>query len=197
MPLHGRNFFGMFVLICGRAVPRLNSGVRPILENVMRLMMFIVLSILAAPVAAQIYTCPDGRGGKTYQQTPCSSSSGGEYVRCIRPNGSSYVKRGASCPARTEVVQHQPGMVLDVTTGQQKFMIPGGGNGMIDPATGQRHELISPQPSRRVYDQPQQISASQACAEAKADLDLALSNPNRTMTTIRRAQDHYDRLCGR
>ena len=29
MPLHGRNFFGMFVLVCGRAVARLNSGVRP------------------------------------------------------------------------------------------------------------------------------------------------------------------------
>ena len=110
----------------------------------MRLMLLITLSLLATPALAQIYTCPDGRGGKTYQQTPCSSSDGGDYVRCIRPNGSSYIKRGTTCPTRTEGVPHQPGMVLDVTTGQQKFMIPGGGNGMIDPATGQRHELISP-----------------------------------------------------
>lgn len=181
----------------GHKTARLNSGVRPILENAMRLILLITLSLLTTPALAQIYTCPDGRGGKTYQQTPCSGSDGGDYVRCIRPNGSSYIKRGTTCPTRTESVPHQPGMVLDVTTGQQKFMIPGGGNGMIDPATGQRHELVSPPPTRRVYDQPQQISASQACGEAKAQLNIALSDPNRTMTTIRRAQDRYDRLCGR
>ncbi len=163
----------------------------------MRLILFIALSLSAPSSFGQIYTCPDGRGGKTYQQTPCTNSDNGGYVRCIRPNGSSYLKRGTTCPARTETIQHQPGMVRDVTTGQQKFMIPGGGNGMIDPTTGQRHELISPQPTRRVYDQPQQISASEACGEAKAELNLALSNPNRTMTTIRRAQDRYDKLCGR
>ena len=161
----------------------------------MRLILFFALLLTAAPAFAQIYTCPDGRGGKAYQQTPCAD--GGDYVRCIRPDGSSYIKRGASCPARTEVIQHQPGMVLDVTTGQQRFMIPGGGNGMIDPTTGKRHELISPQPTRRVYDQPQQVSAAQACAEARAQRDIALSDPNRTMTTIRRAEDRYNRLCGR
>lgn len=119
------------------------------------------------------------------------------YVRCVRPGGSTYIHRGYSCPERTEVMQHQPGMILDVSTGQQHFMVPGGGNGMIDPRTGTRHELISPQPTRRVQDTAQAVSADQACAEARADRDRRLSDPNRTMNSIRAAEAKYERLCGR
>lgn len=119
------------------------------------------------------------------------------YVRCVRPGGGSYIHRGYSCPERREPVQHQAGMVLDVTTGQQHFMVPGGGNGMIDPRTGTRHELISPQPTRRVQDTAQAISAEQACAEARADRDRRLSDPNRTMSRIRAAESRYEKLCGR
>ena len=158
----------------------------------MRIVGLAILMLTAMPSVAHIYTCSDRSGGKIYQQTPCSD--GEDFVRCIRPNGSSYVKRGTSCPARVEIIEQQPGMVMDVTTGQQTFMIPAGGNGMIDPVTGRRHQLISPQPTRRVQDQAQPVSADQACAEARAERDIALSNRNRTMTTIRRAKEHYDRV---
>ena len=123
-------------------------------KNMKAVLAFVII-LFSASAHAQVYTCPDGRGGKVYQQTPCSGADSGSnatsgYVRCIKPNGSTYIHRGTSCPVRTETVQHQPGMVTDVRTGQQHFMVPGGGNGMIDPRTGQRHELISPQPTRRV-----------------------------------------------
>lgn len=119
------------------------------------------------------------------------------YVRCHRPDGRSYVRAGNSCPERREPVQHQAGMVLDVTTGRQHFMVPGGGNGMIDPRTGQRHELISPPPTRTVRDTAQPVSAFDACSEAGAIRDRALRDPNRTINTIRAAEARYARMCGR
>ena len=169
-------------------------------KNMKAVLAFVII-LFSASAHAQVYTCSDGRGGKVYQQTPCSGTDSGSnetsaYVRCIKPNGSTYIHRGASCPARTETVQHQPGMVTDVRTGQQHFMVPGGGNGMIDPRTGQRHELISPQPTRRVQDSSQPISQAEACAEARRERDRALSDYNRTMTKIRAAEAKYERLCG-
>ena len=149
--------------------------------------------------AQQVHSCPDGRGGKVYQQTPCtgsSSSSGSGYVRCIKPNGNTYIHMGTSCPARREQIPQQPGMVTDVRTGQQQFMVPGGGNGMIDPRTGQRHELISPPPSRQVQDTAQPISQAEACAEARMDRDFVLKDSNRTINKIRSAEAKYTRLCG-
>ncbi len=118
------------------------------------------------------------------------------YVRCIKPDGSYYNRQGSSCPQRTEVVQHQAGMVTDVRTGQQQFMVPGGGNGMIDPRTGQRHELISPQPTRTVRDAAQPVTRDTACAEAKAQLGSSLSNPNRTINSMRAAETRYQSMCG-
>ena len=129
-------------------------------------------------------------------QTPVDTGGPTGYVRCIKPDGSYYNRRGNSCPPRTEIVQHQPSMVTDVRTGQQQFMVPGGGNGMIDPRTGQRHELISPQPTRTVRDAAQPVTRDTACAEAKAKLDSSLSNPNRTMNTIRSAESRYQAMCG-
>ena len=158
----------------------------------------LLLLSLSSTSMAQIYTCPDGRGGKTYQQTPCAGSGSDQpYVRCIRANGSSYLRQGTTCPTRTEQVPHQPGMVTDVRTGQQTFMVPGGGNGMIDPRTGQRHELISPPPTRTYNDQAQPVSAAQACAEEKARYDRAMSDFNRTMTSMRAAEARYERMCGK
>lgn len=119
------------------------------------------------------------------------------YVRCTRPNGSSYVRQGNTCPERREPVPHQAGMVTDVRTGQQQFMVPGGGNGMIDPRTGQRHELISPPPARAMRDSAQSISPAEACSEARAIRDRALKDPNRTINTIRAAEARYARMCGR
>jgi hypothetical protein len=110
------------------------------------------------------------------------------YVRCTKSNGATYLQRGSTC--RVQVAQ-KPGMVLDVTTGQQHFMIPGGGNGMIDPATGQRHELISPPPTRQV--QGESASRAEVCADAQA----RLSDPNRTMDSIRAAEARAAQVCGR
>lgn len=161
----------------------------------MRIVLALFAMLFAANAAAQVYTCPDGRGGNTYQQTPCSGSSSG-YVRCIKANGSSYIHHGTSCPVRQEQIEHKSGMVTDIRTGQQHFMVPGGGNGMIDPSTGQRHELISPQPTRRVQDTAQPVSQADACTEARVSRDRSLSNPNRTINTIRAAEAKYERLCG-
>lgn len=119
------------------------------------------------------------------------------YVRCTRPNGNSYVRQGNTCPERRESVPHQAGMVTDVRTGQQQFMVPGGGNGMIDPRTGQRYELVSPPPTRTVRDTAQPISAVDACNEAQVIRDRALKDPNRTINTIRAAEARYARMCGR
>ena len=164
----------------------------------MKFALSFLLAVFSLPAQAQIHTCPDGRGGKVYQQAPCagsSSNSSSGYVRCIKPNGDSYIYAGTSCPARREQMQHQPGMVTDVTTGQQHFMVPGGGNGMIDPKTGQRHELISPPPTRRVQDAAQPISRTDACGQARMERDSVLKDPNRTMNRIRSAEARYDRLC--
>jgi len=161
----------------------------------MKILLALLLSVLASPALAQVYSCPDGRGGKTHQQTPCSGQSSG-YVRCIKSNGESYVHQGTSCPVRRERVEQRAGMVTDVRTGQQQFMIPGGGNGMIDPRTGQRHELISPPPTQRVRDYAEPISQESACAQARVVRDRALSDFNRTINTIRAAEARYSRLCG-
>ena len=93
-------------------------------------------------------------------------------------------------------VPQQAGMVQDVATGREHFMVPGGGNGMIDPRTGQRHELISPRPSRQVRDTAQPVSRNEACAEAKAKLSSAQSNPDRTINTLRAAESKYAAMCG-
>lgn len=118
------------------------------------------------------------------------------YVRCVRPDGSYRTRQGDSCPRRTEYLPQQAGMVTDVRTGQQHFMVPGGGNGMIDPNTGTRHELISPPPSRQVRDTAVPVSRNDACAEAKARLNAAQSNPNRTINTLRAAESKYAAMCG-
>jgi len=161
----------------------------------MRVLTGLLLFAVATPSLAQIYVCPDERGGKVYQQKPCAGSDSG-ILRCIKENGESYIHSGTSCPARREPVAQKPGMVTDVATGQQDFMVPGGGNGMIDPRTGRRHELIGPPPTRQVQDIAEPISRSDACGEARAARDRALSDFNRTITTIRAAEARYERLCG-
>lgn len=117
------------------------------------------------------------------------------FVRCIKPDGSSYLVKGESCPERKERLPQRAGMVLDVTTGQHHFMVPGGGNGMIDPTSGQRHELISAPSTRRVQDQAVPVSQEQACAEERARRDSALSNRNRSIDSIRAARARYDNMC--
>lgn len=117
------------------------------------------------------------------------------FVRCVKPDGSSYLVKGAGCPERKERLPQRAGMVLDVTTGQHHFMVPGGGNGMIDPTSGQRHELISPPGTRRVQDQAVSVSRERACAEERARRDSALSNRNRSIDSIRAAHARYDRMC--
>lgn len=156
------------------------------------LLLFLLLPLHAA---ASVYTCPDGRGGRIHQQMPCEGGNE-EFVRCVKPDGNSYMRKGRTCPERRESVPQQPGMVTDVTTGQQHFMVPAGGNVMIDPTTGQRHELTSPPPTRAVQDQAQPVSRNDACAEAAMKRDAALSHPNRTVNTIRTAEERYRRMCG-
>ena len=57
MPLHGRNFFGMFVLICGRAVARLNSGVRSQGEDMKQLGIFLIaIGLIWAVIAFNMDT---------------------------------------------------------------------------------------------------------------------------------------------
>lgn len=199
------------------------------------------LLVSSAVQAQQIFKCSNGKGGNTYQQTPCAAEShtkavvnykptadapssygqyeqprGGGYretappiryqqappvdrivqsrdddpsgyIRCVKPSGKTYLQQGTSC--RNSVIPHRAGMVTDVRTGQQQFMVPGGGNGMIDPKTGQRHELISP--PRRVQDQGFSVNRGQLCAEARA----ALSDPNRTMSSIRAAEERISQVC--
>ena len=75
---------------------------------------------------------------------------------------------------------------------------------MIDPRTGQRHELISPPPTRTVEDYSQSIvqdyaqpiSKDEACREARAERDRALKDFNRTIDSIRSAEEKLKRLCG-
>ena len=110
------------------------------------------------------------------------------YLRCTRSNGSTYIASGR---CRTQAVPQRPGMVLDVRTGQQTFMVPGGGNGMIDPTTGQRHELLNA--PRRTQDTGQPVSRADVCQQAKA----AASNYNRTMDSIRAAEKRIADACGR
>ncbi len=212
-----------------------------------RLISAIVLLVLCGSAdAQQIYKCPDGKGGNTYQQVACAPGTKQEsvrsyrpvadaprdystpsqrapnpdfrradisqrqpapeqqqaadgptgYVRCVKPDGSYQMRKGNRCPVRTEFLPQQAGMVQDVATGREHFMVPGGGNGMIDPRTGQRHELISPRPSRQVRDTAQPVSRNEACAEAKAKLSSAQSNPDRTINTLRAAESKYAAMCG-
>lgn len=140
--------------------------------------------------AAQTYS-PPASPPRTVQAAPT------DHVRCTRPNGTSYVRKGSTCPDSRVPIPHQAGMVLDVTTGQQHFMVPGGGNAMIDPSTGNRHELISPPPTRRVPQTAQRITRDEACAEERARRDAAMSNFRRTMDSMRAARARYERLCGK
>lgn len=117
------------------------------------------------------------------------------FVRCVKPDGDSYLVKGEYCPERKERLPQRAGMVLDVGTGQNHFMVPGGGNAMIDPTTGERHELISAPRTRRVQDQAISVSRQQACAEERARRDSALSDRNRSIDSIRAAHARYDRMC--
>ena len=161
----------------------------------MKILQPLLLLLATFQLHAAVYTCEDSRGTKSHQQTACSGDT--KYVRCTSPNGSSYLRKGTSCPVRMESVPQRAGMVTNASTGQQVFMVPGGGNGMIDPQTGQRHELTSPPPKRRVKDTAEPVSAAQVCAEEKARYDQAQANFNRTMTSIRSAQARYERICGK
>ncbi|WP_428004160.1 DUF4124 domain-containing protein [Arenimonas caeni] len=143
----------------------------------------ISLLLLPSPAPASVYTCRDANGGKVYQQTPCEGESQ-RAARCVRSDGSTYEASGGSCPL-------QPGLVTDIQTGQQRHMVPQGGNRMLDPATGQSYEVINPpQPQRppRTMDE--------TCASERARLNNALSNPKRTVPSIRAAEDRWARFAG-
>lgn len=141
------------------------------------------------PAPPQRYSPPPATA-RTAQAVPT------DHVRCIRTNGTSYVRKGSTCPDSRVPVPQQAGMVTDVTTGQRHFMVPGGGNAMIDPSTGTRHELISPPPTRRVPQTAQPITRDEACAEARVRRDAAMSSSRRTMDSMRAARARYERLCG-
>jgi hypothetical protein len=117
------------------------------------------------------------------------------YVRCTQGNGTTYIASGRCRTQTTTVpVPQQAGMVRDIRTGQQTFMVPGGGNGMIDPSTGRRHELISPPPTAQVrtQDTGQPVSRAEVCQQAMA----AASNYNRTIDSIRAAEKRIADACG-
>ncbi|RYG12717.1 MAG: DUF4124 domain-containing protein, partial [Burkholderiales bacterium] len=50
------------------------------------------------------------------QEDSAEGSGPTGYVRCIKPDGSYYNRRGNTCPQRTEMLEHQAGMVTDVRT---------------------------------------------------------------------------------
>lgn len=184
----------------------------------MRQVLTLVALLLPLQSVAAIYTCVGADGRKTYQETPCQGHGTPGVVRCIRPDGSSYVLQGDTCPKRVEPAERKPGMVLDITRGQQTFMVPGGGNGMIDPATGQRHELISPPPTRTVQDRAVPLPPESAgeiytalsqddlrklmtrqrfCRHERDLVLLFLKSPQRTVTSLRYAEDRFRRSgCG-
>jgi hypothetical protein len=131
-------------------------------------------------------------GGALIQADRGPTGAAGPFVRCIGADGSMRTRQGTTCPSR--LLPRQAGMVTDMSTGQQRFMVPGGGNGMIDPTTGQRHELITPQ--QRVQDRAEQVSGQEACAEATAKYQSVMSDFNRSINQMRAAEDRKRRFCG-
>lgn len=165
----------------------------------MKLQWAILIALTCLPMCAQgeIYTCVDKYGNRTYQQSPCpGQNKTQQYVRCIRPDGSSYIRTGDSCPPRREATARQPGVSIDVKTGKSIYLVPTGPTTAIDAHSQQQYQYTSPPPSRQVRDRAQPLSANQACASEKVRLDSALTDRNRTMTSIRAARDRYERMCG-
>lgn len=151
-----------------------------------------------APASTVQYTpaAQAGGGGALIQRDAGPSGAQGAFVRCVGADGSVRVRQGTSCPTRTRTIPHQAGMVTDLTTGQQHFMVPGGGNGMIDPRTGKRHELVSPPPTVRYQDRAESISGAEACEEAKARYQQVMSDFNRSINQMRAAEDRKRQFCG-
>lgn len=141
---------------------------------------------------------PARQGGTAglIQAAPVANGAAGAFVRCVGADGSVRVVQGTSCPVRRRTVPHQAGMVTDVRTGQQHFMVPGGGNGMIDPRTGQRHELISPPPTVTYRDRAESISGEEACASARAQYERVMGDFNRSIDQMRKAEDRKRQFCG-
>lgn len=153
----------------------------------MKRLMFLSFGFLLLPslVMASVYTCTDSSGGQVYQQTPCDGASS-RAVRCVRSDGSTYETKGGSCP--TQTTTNKPGLVTDVQTGRQHYMVPQGGNTMLDPHTGQRYVVTNPPREQR--------SMNDVCASERGRLDNALSHPKRTATSIRAAEKRWARFAG-
>lgn len=213
-----------------------------------RIIFGICLLLFASTVnAQQIFKCATGKGGNTYQQTPCASESATKkvvkfkrepdaprnydqyqydnsrmhrveaasrqqqtyqapvedrgarladgYVKCTSPTGSTYIASG-KCKSRSRSVpaDPQPGMVTNVRTGQQRFMVPAGNSGFIDPATGQHYNRVGapPRDTVRTVDASQPVTQGEVCAQARA----AAKDYNRTMDSIREAERRIAAACG-
>lgn len=90
------------------------------------------------PAPSQRYSPPPAPA-RTAQAMPA------DHVRCSRPIGTSYVRKGSACPRQPRAsAPQQAGMVADVTTGQRHFMVPGGGNAMIAIRDGQHARRQGP-----------------------------------------------------
>ena len=147
--------------------------------------LIVVFLLLPSQATASVYTCSDRNGGKVYQQSPCDGASS-RAVRCVRADGSTYETKGGSCPTRAAT--NGPGLVTDVQTGRQHYMVPQGGNTMLDPNTGQRYVVTNPPREQR--------SMNDVCASEKGKLDNALSHPKRTAPSIRAAEERWARFSG-
>ena len=214
----------------------------------LRIVLLCTCFILSDPASAQqLYKCSDGKGGNSYQQTPCASDKATKavvqykrtadaphaygkkyesgtyettyqqappqqqygapaadpgsrmangYVKCTSPSGGTYIASGqCKTRSRTVPVDPQPGMVRNVRNGQERFMVPAGSNGFIDPNTGQYHNRIGPPPTAtvRTQDSGQAVSRADVCEQAKA----AAKDYNRTMDSIREAERRIAAACGR
>lgn len=72
-------------------------------------------------------------------------------------------------------------------------MVPTGGPGLLDPATGRRYERMGAPPTvtTRTQDSGQTVSRAEVCAQARAKLTAA----NRSIDSIRAAESRVAEVC--
>ena len=143
----------------------------------------LLLLLVSAPALAQVYSCPDGRGGKVYQQSPCAGAAATE-LRCWREDGTSYVSKEATCPAVTPPTPVTMGTAAQAVDGEAGGIAAESGAAASPPA-----------PRRELPEQVEPVGGGDACDEARTELAKAQSHPQRNVSSVRRAEAQVARFC--
>lgn len=132
----------------------------------------------------------------TLSDLPVDSIESGDgeiYLRCEAPGGRTYIARD-HCRSRPVPWTEQRSRIVDQSTGIPiTDAVRTGPNSAFDPRTGQTMVLTGAEPMRR--DSGTRTTKADACDDARNAARAELTDRNRTIDSIRRAEAHVADVC--